>query len=117
MDIINVIATSGRPELLLRALLSIQSCRKPAGYKGVIVIENGPEKKVEKMVCEFKSNFPLRYIHIDQANKSLALNRALSEIKDGLVHFIDDDVRLEENTLIAFSEAASSLRRPHRQRV
>lgn len=45
-------------------------------------------------------------MHVERANKSYALNEALEVVKDGLVVFFDDDVRLSPAVLKAYAEAA-----------
>ena len=50
-----------------------------------------------------------RYQFHPEANKSGALNAALHELQDGLVVFLDDDVRVGEGFLRAYAAAASGV--------
>ena len=104
-----VIATKGRPELLRRTLLSIKDACKPPGYRGVIVVENGPEQLVKAFVETEDWGCPVHYYYLREAHKSKALNVALEEVREGLVYFNDDDVRLEKNTLTAVHAVAQNL--------
>ena len=49
------------------------------------------------------------YLFHPEANKSAALNAALHELQDGLVVFLDDDVRVGEGLLRAYVAAASGI--------
>jgi cellulose synthase/poly-beta-1,6-N-acetylglucosamine synthase-like glycosyltransferase len=48
----------------------------------------------------------VQYLYYEQANKSRALNYALTQITSDLVIFFDDDVRLHADTLVAYERAA-----------
>jgi glycosyltransferase involved in cell wall biosynthesis len=48
-------------------------------------------------------------MHRKRGNKSYALNEALETIPDGLVVFFDDDIRVDPNVLVAYSEAATGI--------
>ncbi|HNX82218.1 MAG TPA: glycosyltransferase [Candidatus Omnitrophota bacterium] len=104
-----VIATHERPELLLRTLASIKAAHKPPGYRGVVVVENGPRQMARDVVVRGSFGCHVRYFYLPEANKSKALNFALSKIEGGLVYFNDDDIRLDEGALTAVYEAALSL--------
>ena len=104
-----LIPTHGRPTLLGRTLASLAACRLPEGYREAVVVENGIRAGAEAVVAEAAGAHPhlsLRYMHVERANKSHALNEALATVEDGLVVFFDDDVRLEPGVLEAYAEAA-----------
>src|ERR1041384_5522659 len=105
-----LIAACGQPELLRRTLGSLAECDKPAGYDGVIVVENGRQAGIEAVVGRFASGHGFRYLFSEPPNKSLALNRALEDIPDALVVFTDDDVCVPKETLVAYSDAAAGCR-------
>ena len=110
-----LIPTHGRPTLLGRTLASLAACRVPAGYAEAVVVENGPRAGTEAVVAEASAAAPhlrLRYLHVERANKSHALNEALATVGEGLVVFFDDDVRLEPGVLEAYAGAAA--RHPER---
>ena len=104
-----LVPTHGRPTLLRRTLESVAQCERPDGYEGCLVVENGSRAGAEAVVAEAAKAHPhlqLRYMHVERANKSHALNEALETVGDGLVVFFDDDVRLEPGVLEAYAEAA-----------
>lgn len=103
-----LIATAGRPDLIGRTLESLAACQKPEGYAGTVVVENGPPMGAREIVQATDPALHVRYIHNEQANKSAALNRGLQEIKEGLVVFLDDDIRLDEKALLAYAQAAEA---------
>lgn len=106
-----LLATHGRPTLLGRTLASVASCDRPPGYAGCIVVENGPRAGAERIVAETAQEHPeaaFRYLYHGRANKSAALNAALDAVPpDHLVVFLDDDVRVERGSLVAYAEAAA----------
>jgi glycosyltransferase involved in cell wall biosynthesis len=104
-----LIPTHGRKTLLARTLMTLGACRLPKNYAGTIVIENGPQEGAEAAVADAAAAYPdlrLRYMHVEHANKSHALNEAVATVKEGLVVFFDDDVRLHPYVLEAYAEAA-----------
>ena len=79
----------------------------PDSYREFVSIENGSREGAENEVADLPERLNARYTHRERGNKSYALNEALETIKDGLVVFFDDDVRVDPGTLVAYSEAAS----------
>ena len=76
-----LIPTHGRATLLGRTLASLAECIIPEGYVETVVIENGGKSGAEDTVAAASSQWPhlnLRYLHVSRANKSHALNVALS---------------------------------------
>lgn len=108
-NLVVVIATAGRAELLRRTLDSLLECRKPDNYRETIVVENGPRLGAEEVVRSFRSNLNTRYVYVSRANKSHALNKALETIGESLIFFTDDDVRFHHDTLCAYAEAAAGV--------
>jgi GT2 family glycosyltransferase len=103
--IIVLIPTHGRPTLLGRTLASLGACRLPDAYAETVVVENGSRAGAEAVVAEAAAAHPalrLRYLHVERANKSHALNVALETIGDGLVVFFDDDLVLDPDLLHAY---------------
>lgn len=105
-----LIPTHGRPTLLRRTLDSVAACARPAGYAGCVVVENGPPAGAEAVVRAAAEAHPeagLRYVHVERANKSHALNVALADVPDeALAVFFDDDVRVSPGVLEAYARAA-----------
>lgn len=109
--LIVIIPTHGRPTLLGRTLESLSKCDIPKGYAETVVIENGPKSGAETVVRDTAIKYPhlkIRYMHVERANKSHALNEAITTVGDSLIVFFDDDVRLEPDTLMAYATAAET---------
>ncbi len=85
-----VIPTYTRPQLLRRAIASIQA----QTYKDydVWVIQNGPYTESEEIVEGFKKEgLPIHYHHIRRADPSHARNVGISLSKGEYIAFLDDD--------------------------
>jgi len=102
-----LIAACGQPAVLRRTLRSLAACDKPNEYAGVIIVENGPCAGLDAVVAEFPREQRFTYRYSEPPNKSVALNRALEEIRDALVLFTDDDVQVPRETLVAYARAAA----------
>jgi len=101
-----VIATAGRSALLERTLSSVSECRLPDGFAGVLVVENGSRGIAEDVVRRTTSSLKARYLFEPVANKSRALNVALTHTSGSLIVFLDDDVRTDRELLALYAEAA-----------
>ena len=99
MKIFVVIATREREALLARTLASLAQCRPPEGFAGTLVVENGRRAGTERVVRDAPARLDPRYLFEAAGNKSKALNAALAQIDDGLVVFLDDDVRVGPDLL------------------
>ena len=106
-ELVIVIPTAGRHDLLRRTLQSIADARKPAGYKATVVIENGSRGGAEHVADCFSALLGARYMFVEKSGKSAALNAALDKLGDCLAVFFDDDVRIGAETLCAYAQAAS----------
>lgn len=107
-EIVVLIATRERPELLCRTLSSLGECRLPEGYRETIVIENGTRAGAEAVVAAAPSHLRARYLFEPRGNKSAALNVGLERVSDdALVFFTDDDVRLHPGVLEAYAAASA----------
>ena len=61
----------------------------------------------ETVVANAPSSLRVRYIHIEQGNKNLALNTAIRDLGDNcLLFFSDDDVRYAPDVLVRYHDAA-----------
>ena len=102
-----IIATRNRAKLLERTLQSLAECAIPPALRRIIVAENGADSHAEALVTPFRSRLPIEYRHYPESNKCGALNRAIAELHDELIIFLDDDVRLHKDTLVAYTDAAA----------
>ncbi|MEM8598294.1 MAG: glycosyltransferase [Bacteroidota bacterium] len=106
-----LIPTHGRATLLERTLDSLAACPKPTIYRETVVVENGPQEGAEALVAARPAGERVRYLYVERANKSHALNEALETVAPGLVVFFDDDVRLAPDILDAYDAAAAGRER------
>jgi GT2 family glycosyltransferase len=106
MDVFVVLATREREDLLARTLDSLARCRRPEGYRGVLVVENGHRGDTERVVRQAPPELEAQYLFEPVGNKCRALNGALARIADGLVVFLDDDVRMRTDLLDVYAAAA-----------
>jgi len=104
-DLFVLIATHGRTPLLGRTLGSLAACRRPEGYRGTIVIENGSRAGAEGLVAAADPGLRAEYLHAERPNKSAALNLGLERCPDAFVVFLDDDILLEPQVLEAYAAA------------
>jgi glycosyltransferase involved in cell wall biosynthesis len=109
-DLVVIIPTADRPNLLKRTLNSLCVCKKPSIYRETIVVENGSNRSSIEVAKQFEKALSLRYIHVVIANKSNAINQVLNTLGDCLIFFSDDDVRLEPGVLEAYDRAAAGKR-------
>lgn len=101
-----VIPTAFRNQLLRRTLQSLSECEIPKSLDEVVIVENGDKGDAERFCDELKGRLPIRYLHVEIANKSVALNTAFESLKGKLAIMFDDDVRFETGILMAFESAA-----------
>ena len=104
-----LIAAAGQPELLRRTLRSLAQCAKPAGFQHTLIVENGPKCGIEQVAKSCPREESVRYLYVPEANKSHALNVALTKLDDELIFFTDDDVQLDPQTLMAYAEGAAGV--------
>jgi hypothetical protein len=103
-----VIATAGeRLDLLGRTLESLTQCDLPNNYRETVVIENGVPRGVRRIVSEFEGTLNARYMFLERANKSAALNAALNTLGSGLGVFYDDDIRVSTQGLASYAAMAA----------
>ena len=102
-----VIATCGRPELLRRTLLSLAATRRSEEVQAVLVVENGGALGAREVAEQLRDRLPIRYLLLEDGNKSRALNVALDQTSAELVYFLDDDVVLDPGAVEAYLDAAA----------
>ena len=68
-------------------------------------VENGPNPKGNALLSQLTKELNPKYIYAAEANKSNALNVALETVSGGLAVFFDDDIRIHEDTLMAYVQA------------
>ena len=109
--LVGLIAAARQPSYLKRTLDSLAAAEKPASYRGVLVIENGPRCGIAELVRSFPGRHLFRHMYVPEANKSHALNCGLATLADALLFMTDDDVRVDSQVLVAFDRAAEGRER------
>jgi GT2 family glycosyltransferase len=105
-DLFVVIVTRDRDELLTRTLRSVGECRIPSGLRATLVIENGLRRAADRVVADASPALRARHLFEPSGNKCRALNVSLDHVGDGLVVFLDDDVRVLPDLLERYATAA-----------
>jgi hypothetical protein len=93
-----------------RTLESLAACEKPSTYRGALVVENGPPCGIQAVVAARPREEQVRYCYVPEPNKSHALNVALATLDEGLIFFTDDDVRFDQQVLMAYARGAWGVR-------
>jgi len=101
-----VITTHRRETLLTRTLKSIFRCAVPVCPINLFVIENGFKGGAEEICQRIDSVIPIRYCYLEKPGTSNARAHSLSLVDDDtFIIFFDDDVKVEDNILLAYCEA------------
>lgn len=101
-----IVPTAGGRLPLLRCTLdSLAACRLPAGYCETLIVENGGREGADTVVEVAAPRLLCRYLYVDRGNKSHALNTAVKQASEGLLVFLDDDVRASPHLLMRYVEA------------
>ncbi|HEX6982796.1 MAG TPA: glycosyltransferase [Balneolaceae bacterium] len=101
-----IIPTHGRPDLLEKTLQSLINCKIPPTFGELVIVENGTRMGAEDLILKLPDWLNARYMYVEVANKSNALNKVLETIGDQLVFFTDDDAQFQPNLLSAYVEVA-----------
>jgi GT2 family glycosyltransferase len=102
------VVTHRRSQQLAQLLCELEACSLPEAYAGLIVVDNGGSPDSEEIVYGANPRLRARLLRCDSKIKSVALNKAISEIHGGLVTFIDDDAAPESQWLQAYAKAFES---------
>lgn len=100
-----LIATASPPDALDRVLDSLAEAELPESWRGVLVVENGGQRGVQRRLARCPDRLGVRYRFHAPAGKCGALNAGLADIGTGPVVLLDDDVRLHPRTLTAYAQA------------
>jgi glycosyltransferase involved in cell wall biosynthesis len=101
-----LMAAAGQPNLVERTLDSLAACEKPSTFRGTWIVENGPPSGIEEVCRTRPRDERVHYLYVPEANKSHALNVALTRLPDGLIFFTDDDARFDSQLLMAYARGA-----------
>lgn len=100
-----VIPNYKRPDLLEKLLNSLSQSRFPVGFQEIIVVENGPVAVNEKLVENFTTSIPVKYIFHAEASVSAARNLGIAASSSDIVLFFDDDITVSAQCLCAYQDA------------
>ena len=101
-----VVPTYQRPHLLRRTLESLGASDDPGVPFEIVVVENGPTPAALEAFHRAESAYPLRYLHVKEPGKAMALNLAFELIDAPFVVQYDDDVRVAPGSVAAYVAAA-----------
>jgi len=101
-----VIATYRRPAMLRDSLLSLCSLNVPSHVSlEVLIVDNDSERSAAKVIDELADRcaeaFALRYVAEPLTGLSHARNRGIEEADGDVIGFLDDDIFVSENWLVA----------------
>jgi glycosyltransferase involved in cell wall biosynthesis len=89
------ICTHHRHDLLRTTLASLAKCDAVARPWEALVVDNGCEEEVYRIVQSFAGALPVRYAQERHLGTSWARNRAVHEARGGVIIFTDDDVTFD----------------------
>jgi hypothetical protein len=101
-----VIVSHDRCHLLERTLASLAEGDLPPEYAGTLVVENGRRFGAEEAVAAASPRLHATYLFETSSSKSRALNRALEQLTDEFIIYLDDDVRVARHTICRYIDAA-----------
>jgi hypothetical protein len=105
-----LIPTAANSRTLRRTLELLVRCERPGILREVVVVENGSKGEAEQTVSGYAGQIAMRYMHVRIPSKSNALNEALRTLPaDGLVYFMDDDIRPHPAVLVEMAKAAEGV--------
>ena len=99
MDLTVAICTYRRSELLGRTLESIAVAKAPSSAWELIIVDNGVEESVERLVATYHDRLPIRYVAEPRLGCSNARNRAVESCQAPIILFTDDDAIVDPQWL------------------
>lgn len=106
VDISIVIPTYKRKEGLKSCLKSLFEQEFPSGRYEIIVVDDGADGAVEKMVKDLKADFAqLRYFRQEHLGPAVARNLGVRNSQGSIVGFIDDDCTVYKDWVKLMFEA------------
>lgn len=106
LDVTVAICTRNRHRLLMDTLSTIEEAATPPNLEWeVLVVDNGSTPSVASTVGRHSPRLPLRLVSEPTPGLSEARNRAVDAARGEYIVWIDDDVHVEENWLVAYWQA------------
>lgn len=111
LPIVVLIPTHNRLPLLERTVDSVLACIPPADrLVRLVVIENGGKFGVEEILAKKSGWVRPEYYYFSKPNKSDALNSFIQTLDNSFILFFDDDIRVDEEILVKYSNVSHNLR-------
>jgi glycosyltransferase involved in cell wall biosynthesis len=104
------IATYNRADVLKRTLESMCGLENLEGLAEIIVADNHSTDHTKATIESFQERLPLRYCFEPKQGKNAALNRTVEMASGSLFVFTDDDVLVEPDWLVQWSEGVARWR-------
>lgn len=104
VDVSVIIPTYNRKDSLLRTLDSLARQTYPTDRFEVIVVDDGGSDGTEEALAQRQFPFALRYIRQQNQGDARARNRGAQEAQGEILQFLDDDIILDSNFLMAITE-------------
>lgn len=112
MNLVVVICTYNRIDLLRRTMDFLNEANRPHGAKvEILVVANACNDGTVQWLRSYQQTthdsrmLPLRWVDEPTPGKSHALNRAIAHLTASVVAFVDDDHRVDRNYLVAIQSA------------
>jgi glucosyl-dolichyl phosphate glucuronosyltransferase len=101
-----VIATYRRPAMLRDSVISLRALKIPSNVSlEVLIVDNDPDRSaasvMNDLVDQCAEAFALRYVAEPLTGLSHARNRGIEEADGDVIGFLDDDIFISENWLVA----------------
>lgn len=115
MKLTVIICTHNRFQLLASAIDSLNAAHKPDHCEiNILVIANACTDETVSKLQQYRelqpeyNLLPLSFAEEPKAGKSYALNRAVNQVREGYLCFIDDDHRVDLNYFAAIAKAINN---------
>jgi glycosyltransferase involved in cell wall biosynthesis len=103
-----LLATRNGAETLGRTLGAFERLERPRSTWRLIAIDNGSTDGTRELLKAHREILPLTILREPRPGKSIALNRALPLVGEGLAVFVDDDILPNRDWLRAHEAAAAA---------
>ena len=105
MDISVIICTRNRSASLDRVLASAAEMSKPSSGWELLIVNNGEDYGVDRIVDRYAAKLPLRVEKQPEPGLSKARNCGMASARGTHIIWTDDDVILDRHWLVSYSEA------------
>jgi len=105
-DVSLIVCTRNRAQRLARMLDSACAMRRPDGASlEVIIVDNDSADATADVVAGFADRLPVRRLIEEAPGHSNARNRGVAEAGGRHIVWTDDDVRIDQDCLVAYTQA------------